>query len=607
MLLAALLIAVTLLLYGPAQNHSFLNFDDDHYVTGNEHVISGLSLENIRWAFGTFEMGLWHPLAWFSHMLDCQLFGVNPAGHHYSSILLHALNVFLLFFLLNKSTGSTWRSFFVAAFFAVHPLNVESVAWVAERKTLLSAFFCFLLLVAYGWYVRAVSFSRYLVVIAVFLLALMAKVMAVTMPVALLLCDYWPLGRFDSPSQDSPANSRQRLFRLTVEKLPLLLISAVFSYIAVIAQRASGAIDTAMPLSVRLANATVAYAAYLGKAVWPTALSVYYPHPGMVIPWSKVVLALAVLTAITAVVIKLRRQRYLAVGWIFFLVTLLPVIGIVQIGGQAMADRYAYTAFIGLFIIVVWSVSELRQRLRIPRAAIAAVALVAIGALALVTRTTLAYWQNGVTLFTRAEQLAPRPDKVIETNLGEALSIAGLPEQAHQHFEQALAVDPHCALALYDLGTYRLRRGEADASIPQFEAAITYSKDSQLNGYAFHNLGSAYLTLGDYSRAERSYTAALQLDPVRFLPLIGRGQAFYGEGKFAEAVTDFARALRLHSDPQLFVWLGKALEGEQKLNQAMAAYTAALNANPDSTEARARIAALQPRLTTPTPQPPASR
>lgn len=603
LLLAALLIAVTLLLYGPVQNHKFINFDDDQYVTANQHVLSGFSPENIRWAFGTFEMGLWHPLTWFSHMLDSQLFGLNAGGHHYSSLLLHAINVFLLFWLLNKATGSAWRSFFVAAFFAVHPLNVESVAWVAERKTLLSAFFCFLMLGLYGWYARAASWTRYLAVVVVFVLAIMAKAMAVTMPVALLLFDYWPLGRFalDNHSPASPVPLRRRASRLVLEKLPLLLISAVASFVAVIAQRSTGSLDTAMSLRVRLANAAVAYVAYLGKAFWPTRLSIYYPHPQSSISLAQVGLALLILVAITAAAVKLRRQQYLAVGWLFYLITLLPVIGIVQIGGQAMADRYTYTPLIGVFLIVVWGAAELRERLRIPPAAMAAVALCALASLAVVTRATLAYWQDSLTLFTRAELLASPPDKVIETNLGEALNDAGLPEQAIQHFERALSLDPHCALALYDVGCYRMQRGEARESIPNFEAAILYSRSKPLTDHSLHNLGSAFLVLGDYSHAERAYSAVLQDNANSYLSLIGRGQAFYGDAKFAEAAADFTRALRLRPDPKLFLWLGKALEGEQKFDQALAAYTATLDADPASAEAKARMTALRARLSASTP------
>jgi len=297
----------------------------------------------------------------------------------------------------------------------------------------------------------------------------------------------------------------------------------------------------------------------------------------------------------------LRRQQYLAVGWLFYLITLLPVIGIVQIGGQAMADRYTYTPLIGVFLIVVWGAAELRERLRIPPAAMAAVALCALASLAVVTRATLAYWQDSLTLFTRAELLASPPDKVIETNLGEALNDAGLPEQAIQHFERALSLDPHCALALYDVGCYRMQRGEARESIPNFEAAILYSRSKPLTDHSLHNLGSAFLVLGDYSHAERAYSAVLQDNANSYLSLIGRGQAFYGDAKFAEAAADFTRALRLRPDPKLFLWLGKALEGEQKFDQALAAYTATLDADPASAEAKARMTALRARLSASTP------
>jgi tetratricopeptide (TPR) repeat protein len=364
-----------------------------------------------------------------------------------------------------RATGSTWRSFMVAALFAVHPLNVESVAWVAERKGLLSAFFCFAMLAAYGWYAKATSWPRYLVVVGTFILALMAKAMAVTMPLTLLLVDYWPLGRFvfacETGSASSLENSRKRTLKLFAEKVPLLLISAASSYMAVIAQRSTGTLNTAQPLTEHLKNAAVAYGTYLGKAFWPSGPAVYYPYPEGAIPWSKVGLSLLALATITALAIWLRRERFIMAGWLFFLLTLLPVIGVVQVGGQAMADRYAYLPLIGVFIMVVWGAAEIRKRLSIPRAMVAMAALCALSGLSFVARTTLGYWQNSVTLFTRAEQIASSPDSVIEINLGRAYNDLGRPDDAFQHFKVAKAVAPHASTALYNIGTYLVQHGQA--------------------------------------------------------------------------------------------------------------------------------------------------
>lgn len=601
-LLAALLIVATLLLYGQAANHQFLNYDDDQYVTDNPHVISGLSVNNVEWAFRTLRTGNWHPLTWVSHMLDCQLFGLNPAGHHYSSVLLHAANVFLLFVLLRKATGATWRSFLVAALFAIHPLNVESVAWVAERKTLLSAFFCFLTLAAYGWYAKQADWRRYLVVAGTFILALMAKPMAVTMPVALLLVDYWPLRRFAPSGENAQSGDPATVLpnpavKLVLEKVPLLLISAGASILAIVAQRSTGALDSYLSISVRLKNAAVAYATYIEKAFWPSRLSIFYPHPQASIPWSSVALALLLLLAISALAIRFRRERYLVFGWLFFLLALLPVIGIVQVGGQAMADRYAYTPLIGIFIIVVWGTAEAAKSPRI-RPLLAVAAICALTGLAFATNRTLQYWQNSLTLFTHAERVTSKPDVVIETNLGEAYSFAGLPDEAIRHFETARALDPNCGLALYDIGNYLFQKGRNSESIEMYQLAIRHSPSEAVTQRSFHNIGSAFLLLGDYPRAERSYTAALQMDPSAYPSLAGRGQAFYADGKFAEAANDFSRALKLNPDPPLFVWEGKALERQQKFEQALAAYSVALQGAPDSAEIQTRISELRKRMAT---------
>lgn len=606
-LLAAILVLASLMLYAPVVHHQFINFDDPEYVFTNPHVVSGLSLNNIRWAFSTLEMGHWHPLAWLSHMLACQLFGVNPAGHHYLNVLLHAANVLLLFLLLKKATGSTWRSFMVAALFAFHPLNVESVAWVSERKGLLSAFFCFGMLAAYGWYTKAASWQRYLVVAGIFVLALMTKAMAVTMPLALLLIDYWPLGRFSCTGKNAALEEMQephdgnqtswnRASKLFAEKIPLLLLSAVSSYLAVIAQKSTGTVSTALPFSEHLKNAAVAYVAYIGKAFWPAGLAVYYPYPEVAIPWSKACLAMLVLALITAGAIRLRRERFLVTGWLYFLLTLLPVIGLVQVGGQSMADRYSYLPTIGLFIVVVWGSAEISKRWKIAPAVMSIVACCVLATLAVTTRTALEYWQDSVTLFTRAEQVVGGPNSLIEVNLGRAYNDIGQPDDAFQHFEAAKAVAPHSSVALYNIGTYLVQRGHARESIPEFQAAIAYSDSAQVTESSLNNLGSAYLLLGDYRQAERAYTSVLQLNANRYRSLFGRGQALYAQAKFGDAANDFSRALRISPSPQLFLWLGKTQEGLHKDDEALAAYNNALNADPNFAEAKTRIAALRKQL-----------
>ncbi|HLM79726.1 MAG TPA: hypothetical protein VK302_03745 [Terriglobales bacterium] len=432
-LLGALLVLATLLLYGRVTHHEFLDYDDSQYVTKNVHVRTGLNLGNVVWAFASFHEANWHPLTWLSHQADCQLFGLNSGSQHLVNVALHATNVLLLFLLLQRATGALWRSLLVAALFAVHPLNVETVAWVAQRKSLLSTLFSLLTIAAYGWYVRRPDWNRYLVIVAAFSLALMSKPMAVSLPLVLSLLDYWPLERYE----DLPF--RRRWVRLSIEKLPLLLMSAASSAVTVVAQRSGGAVaeTSALPLSVRLENAIVSYVAYIGRMFWPAKLSVFYPHPQHSLPWSDVIAAAVILVAITIAVLYFHRARYLAMGWFLFVITLIPVIGIVQVGSQAMADRYAYIPCIGLFIIIAWGLGGVVYATVSTRIVAVVAALCLILAFAAATSRYLSYWQNGVKLFTQARIVAGRPDPMIEEALADAMVSAARVDEAFQHYREA--------------------------------------------------------------------------------------------------------------------------------------------------------------------------
>ena len=405
-LLGVCLLLATILLYVPVRRHNFLALDDAPYVTRNIHVNSGLTTRNAVWAVTAFYEANWHPVTWLSHMTDCQLFGLQPGPHHLINVALHAANVLLLFWLLLRATGAPWRSFLVAALFAVHPLNVETVAWVAQRKSLLCALFCLITIALYGWYAQRPDWKRYLAVLAAFALALLSKPMAVSLPIVLLLLDYWPLQRY----QELPF--RSNWLRLSVEKLPLALMSVASSAVTMAAQRAGGAVADAdtLPVSVRLGNAVISYAAYIQKTVLPANLSVFYPHPQQALPWGDVFAAAFILVTITAAALYFRRYRYFAMGWFFFVATLIPVIGIVQVGRQAMADRYAYVPCIGLFILIVWGFGDVVSATRVPRFVPATASACVILAFATATTRYLQYWQNGVALLTRAESLAGRPD-----------------------------------------------------------------------------------------------------------------------------------------------------------------------------------------------------
>ncbi|MGA3197161.1 MAG: hypothetical protein ABSD39_19370, partial [Terriglobales bacterium] len=365
LILSLLLFTVVLVFYSPITRNGFLNYDDDAYITSNPHIRAGLTWPTVKWAFTTYDAANYHPLTWLSHALDCQLFGVNAAAHHEGNVLLQAANAVLLFLLLRAATGFTWRSLFVAAVFALHPVNVESVAWAAERKNVLSMFFFLLALHAYVWYARRPAVRRYALIVFLFVLALLSKPQVITFPFLLFLLDYWPLGRWRTKSQEDETTSARSLPRLSmgwlfVEKIPLLLLSIASAIITVKAQRAGGAIQSLAQYSplLRVETALIAYVRYLGKAFWPSNLVALYPHPTRLYSAWQIGAALLLLILITALVLRARDRRYLIVGWLWFLGSLVPMLGLVQVGAQAIADRYAYIPFIGLFVMMTRLVAD---------------------------------------------------------------------------------------------------------------------------------------------------------------------------------------------------------------------------------------------------------
>jgi protein O-mannosyl-transferase len=420
-----LLALVTLALYNPVTKHPFVNYDDDRYVTENAHVRQGLTADTFTWALTSTEQANWHPLTWISHALDVTLFRLNPAGHHFTSVLLHAVNVILLFLLLMWATSRLGPSLFVAALFAVHPMNVESVAWVAERKNVLCTLFFFLTLWAYGWYARKPGWQRYLAVVALFAAGLAAKPMVITLPFVLLLLDYWPLARVRGASAHPDAGEPAFPWsRLIFEKLPLLVLSAASAVITVQAQQAGGAVRTTLEFSfgVRIANAIYAYAMYLWKMVWPARLAPLYPHPGDSLAAWRVLIAAAVLLSVSALAWRWRARGYLIVGWLWFLGTLVPVIGLVQVGEAAMADRYAYIPLIGIFVMIAFGVGDWanQKKLTVWAAVAGAATLVA---LALATHQQIGFWQSNEDLWSHTLAITQN-NFVAENNLAGAMILA---------------------------------------------------------------------------------------------------------------------------------------------------------------------------------------
>ncbi len=509
LLIAALLVLSTFALYWRVVHYEFLIFDDQPYVTQNARVTSGLNFNNAAWAFTSFREGNWHPVTWLSHMADCQWFGLKPGPHHLVNVALHAANVLLLFLLLQRATGALWRSAFVAALFAVHPLNVETVAWIAERKSLLCTLFSLLTIAAYGWYARRPDWKKYLFVVLGFSLALMSKPMAVSLPLVLLLLDYWPLER----CEDLPF--QQKWLRLSIEKIPLFLMSAASSAVTLVAQRAGGTIadSSVLPLPSRIGHAAMSYVAYLGKTIWPSNLSVFYPHPEK--PWAlpDVMAATLILVAITAAAIYLRRIRYLMTGWSLFLITLIPVIGIVQVGSQAMADRYAYVPCIGLFIIIAWGLGDAVSSHAVPSVIAAVAAMALISALALATSNYLPYWQNGVKLFTRAAFKADHPDLTIEEALADALALTGHETEAYKHYAMACTLRPRYPLCHYNMSQILVKHNQLRDALAQLDLAGSATGNRDMALSCLINSGEILLALGDYQTAQMRLAAALQIDP----------------------------------------------------------------------------------------------
>ena len=570
----------TLVLYYPTLQNSFVNYDDPAYVTANWHVQQGLTSRSLAWAFTSTEEANWHPLAWISHMLDVQLFGLRPAGHHAQSVLWHAINVVLLFLLLTTVTGFVGRSALVAALFAVHPLNVESVAWVAERKTVVCTFFFLLALAAHGWYVKRPRVGRYLLVALLFALALMAKPMAITLPLALLMVDFWPLQRFPGAP----------LSKLVLEKILLLALSAASAAITLYAQRAGGAVGSTqlLPLAMRMKNAIYSCLIYIEKTVWPSRLAVFYPHPeGSLALW-RVLGAAVVLITVTAVFWHFRERRYLLVGWFWFLGTLAPMIGIVQVGRQAWADRYTYLPLWGLFVIGVWLASEVAARISLSRIAQVAIALAVLLGYAATAHIQIGYWRDSYSLFAHALQVTDA-NPIAEGNLGSALMEMQRPDLALPHLERAIQLMPTFSTAHYDLGTLLQRQNDLARAQQEYQLALRYGSDEREAAQTHNNLGVLFNQLGRHDEALAEFTAAIALNPNEQNSLVGRGLIEHEEGKLDAALQDFSGAAQVAPSPLALYWRGRVLEEKGQNSAAAEAYRSVLKLAPNFGDTQVRL------------------
>jgi protein O-mannosyl-transferase len=626
MTLCGVLLALTLAVFWQTGDHQFINFDDPLYVTNNPHVKGGVTGGNVAWAFTTTHASNWHPLTWLSHMADVDLFGLNPRGHHLVSVFIHAASTLLLFLLLVRMTRAAWQSLFVAALFALHPLHVESIAWVAERKDVLSGFFWFLTLFFYAGYVKRPRFKFYLLALVSYVLGLMTKPMLVTLPIVMLLTDYWPFGRFPSTQREGGAVTSSSLSSLIKEKLPFCFFCGFSAAVTMYAQNKGEALKSleAIPLLLRSENAVIAYAKYLGKTIWPNDLAIFYPFP-VSVPLSQVIGSSLLVVLISAVAIQYRRRcPYLLVGWFWFLVSLVPVIGLVQVGGQSMADRYTYIPLTGLFLVCAWGISDLLRGWPYRRTILLSLAVLAVFPLTVVTWHQIGYWKDNISLYQHALQVTAS-NYVIHNNFGIALADQGRSDEAILEYRKAIQAWPKAAVAHVTLGAALANRGDLVEAIDHYNEALRLIPDYAL---AHANLGRALVKLGRIGEAITHYEETLKIDPafadvhlnlaiillkqqeldrafhhydifLRLEPYsakgpINMGAALAQEGRATEAAQCFADALRI--DPgsvEAHFNLGIILARQNRREEALNHFSEVLKIRPDLEAARRWIETLK--------------
>lgn len=557
LLITAALVAAVFATYWQVRTFEFISYDDGVYVTGNETVQKGLTVEGFIWAFTTGHGANWHPLTWLSHLLDVSLFGLDPAGHHMTSVVFHAINTVLLFFLFKAMTGAVWESVFVAAFFALHPLRVESVAWVSERKDVLSTLFWFLTMLAYVRYVRRPEPSRYVLVAVGLAVGLMAKPMLVTLPFVLLLMDFWPLNRFGIHSSGTRAGAsvnlssqvfRSTALRLFKEKLPLIAIVIASSVVTFLVQREGGAVARVDEFTMedRIQNALMGYVRYLGKVVWPEGLAVFYPYQTQW-PFNQLAGAVIILVSLTLLaLLTWRRMPYVSAGWFWYVGTLLPVIGLVQVGSQSIADRYTYVPVIGISFLVIWSIRELVMNRTQVRRAAGVGGFVILAVLAGATWVQASHWQNSVSLFKHTAEVTTN-SWVVHFNFGIAYTAKGEYEEAISHYRKAIEIHQRDPEAEHGLGVVLVKVGKIDEAIPHYLKAIEIKPDHH---EAYNNLGAAYAMQGKMEEARKQYTEALRIKADYAEAHNNLGSLLAEQGELDEAIRHFLEALKVKPDYQ---------------------------------------------------------
>ena len=589
------IVGITLAVYWRVQDFDFVNIDDDLYVSENPHVQEGLTVDSVIWAF-SFQGKkdtYWHPVAWLSHALDCRFFGLKAGRHHLTNLVIHVANILLLFWVFRRMTGAFWRSAFVAALFAIHPINVDTVAWVAERKNVLSTFFWMLTLLAYVYYAEKPIVYRYLLVLLMFVLGLLTKPVLVTLPFVLLLLDYWPLKRFsyERLSLDGigvmagTSLGRFRKFstaRLIVEKVPFFALSGLTIGLSSLSVLEQVPLSVA-PMGLRIANALASYVQYIGKMFWPQGLTVLYPYPRTV-PAGEVVGAVAFLGGVTLLAIWfIKRAPFLLVGWFWFLGTLVPVLGLVQVGlWPAMADRFAYVPFIGLFLVMAWGIPEITRKWPYQKTCLSVTAALLLLGLFVVTWKQVGYWKNSITLFERNLEFTSN-NHIAHTNLGAALNEEGRLEEAIAHYLKALQLRPDSAEAHNNLGLVLEKQGRRVEAIKHYYQALKYAPDSVVT---IKNLAVSLDKSGQSAQAIQRYLHVLRINPDAAEVHYRLGIAFNKEGRTEEAMQHYLQALRVEPDfAEAHNNLGNIFINQGRLEEAIGHYSHALRIKSDSAEA----------------------
>lgn len=588
-LICVFLAVSTLVVYWRVLYSDFVNLDDPMYVTENQFVNTGLSLENIEWAFSVGKVAYWHPLTWLSHILDCQLFGLRPGLHHLTSVVIHIINSVLLFAVLKQMTGAVWRSGFVAAIFALHPINVDSVAWVAERKSVLSTLFWLATMLAYTGYAQRGGLFRYSVTLILFTMGLLAKPMLVTLPFVMLLMDWWPLGRFSGRKSKKGSKTQTTSdwktigLRLVWEKMPFFVLSAVSSYLSYLSVRRLGiTISTKfVPIGLRIANALVSYISYIGQIVWPRKLAVFYPYPEKIPLWESTGALVALILATIVLLWSLRKRPYLSVGWLWFVGTLIPVIGLVQAGlWPALADRWAYVPMIGLAVAVVWGLGDIVAKLRLQKAAML-FAGVYVLTLPVCTYLQTGLWQNSFTLFGRALSVT-NDNYIAHLNFGNALIKDNKIDEAMQHYRTAIELRSEYADAHYNLGVAFSLKGKGKEAIEEYHTAIRLKDD---HWKARFRLADALARAEQLDEAIAHYDKVIRLQPGNVEVYNNFALALVKKGRIDEAIEYYNKALAIKPDStEILNNFGNALVEKKEFYQAVVCFKKALSLKPEFAE-----------------------